>query len=135
MNIGRQWEDRLRIWAEQFPKHYFRGYENLSLSYMTTMEHLSYDDAIAGELDPTMAQKIAGEGVTDENLSILNTPSYENLCRFVLEYADGVVIGSSTVPAAILDMARNSGKPILEYQSPDEADFFDNYNRFYEQIQ
>ena len=49
MNIGRQWEDRLRIWAEQFPKHYFRGYENLSLSYMTTMEHLSYDDAIAGD--------------------------------------------------------------------------------------
>ena len=22
MQIGRQWEDRLRLWAEQFPKHY-----------------------------------------------------------------------------------------------------------------
>ena len=94
-----------------------------------------YDEDTHGQLDPAMAQKIAGEGVADENLSILSNPSYENLCRFVMEYADGVVIGSSTVSPEVLDIARNSGKPILEYQSPEEADFFDNYNRFYEQIQ
>ncbi|MBS1422927.1 MAG: glycogen synthase, partial [Alistipes sp.] len=29
----------------------------------------------------------------------------------------------------------NSGKPLLEYQSPDAEDFFDNYNRFYDSIQ
>ena len=27
------------------------------------------------------------------------------------------------------------GKPLLEYQSPDAEDFFDNYNRFYDSIQ
>lgn len=94
-----------------------------------------YGDTTPGKLDPTMGQKIASEGVSDENLSILNDPSYENLCRFVLDYADGVVIASEKVSPEVLEMARKSGKPILEYQSPEEQGFFDNYNQFYEQLQ
>ena len=35
----------------------------------------------------------------------------------------------------VLEIVRESGKPMLEYQSPDAEDFFDNYNRFYEAIQ
>ncbi len=93
-----------------------------------------YGDPTPGKLSPSMAQKIASEGVNDENLSILNDPSYENLFRFVLDYADGVVIGSDQVSAEVLELAHKSGKPILEYQSSEEADFFDNYNRFYEQL-
>lgn len=93
------------------------------------------DDAFPGELDPAFAQKIAGEGVEDKNLEILSAPSYENLCRFVMEYADGVVAASPDVDPKVLDMARASGKPMLEYQSPEAEDFFDNYNRFYEAIQ
>ena len=45
MNIGRQWADRLRIWAEQLPKHYFRKTDSLSLEYFTTFQHLSFEDA------------------------------------------------------------------------------------------
>ncbi len=94
-----------------------------------------YGDTLPAKLDPTIAEKIAGEGVSDENLSVLSDPSYENLCRFVLDYVDGVVVASEQVPAQILDLARKSGKPMLEYQAPEEADFFDNYNRFYDEIQ
>ena len=94
-----------------------------------------YADGFPGELDKGFAAKIAGEGVKDKNLSILDVPSYENLCRFVMEYADGVVAASPDVDPKGLDMARASGKPMLEYQSPEAADFFDNYNRFYEALQ
>ena len=94
-----------------------------------------YDDAFPGELAPEFREQIAGEGVRDKNLEILATPSYENLCRFVMEYADGVVIASEKVDPKVAELARTSGKPLLEYQSPEDADFFDNYNRFYEAIQ
>ena len=94
-----------------------------------------YGDGFSGELDPGFGAKIAGEGVKDKNLAILDTPSYENLCRFVMEYADGVVAASPDVDPKVLDMARASGKPMLEYQSPEAEAFFDNYNRFYEAIQ
>ena len=94
-----------------------------------------YGDGFPGELDNAFGKKIAGEGVKDKNLAILDTPSYENLCRFVMEYADGVVAASPDVEPKVLEIARASGKPMLEYQSPEAADFFDNYNRFYEALQ
>lgn len=94
-----------------------------------------YGDTINGELDATMGEKIGKEGVTDANLSILSDPSYENLCRFVLDYADGVVIASEKVSPEVIELVRQSGKPMLAYQSPEEPDFFDNYNRLYDEIQ
>ena len=94
-----------------------------------------YGDGFPGELDKAFGKKIAGEGVKDKNLAILDTPSYENLCRFVMEYADGVVAASPDVDPKVLEIARAGGKPMLDYQSPEAADFFDNYNRFYEALQ
>ena len=52
MNIGRQWNDRLRIWAEQFPKHYYREYAPVSVSFFTTMEYLSFNEAVKGQYLP-----------------------------------------------------------------------------------
>ena len=52
MNIGRQWTDRLRLWAEQFPKHYYRKVSPLALSFFTTMEQLSFDEAVKGQYTP-----------------------------------------------------------------------------------
>ena len=93
-----------------------------------------YDDGFPGQLDAGFGAKIAGEGVKDKNLSILETPSYENLCRFVMEYADGIIAASPDVDARVLELARTSGKPMLEYRAPEEEGFFDTYNRFYEEI-
>ena len=94
-----------------------------------------YGDGFDKPLDAGMKEKIANEGVKDKKLSILDTPSYENLCRYVMEYADGIILASDAVTPEIIELVRNSGKPLLEYQSPDAEDFFDNYNRFYDSIQ
>ena len=94
-----------------------------------------YGDGFDGELDKGFRTKIANEGVKDKNLEILDSPSYENLCRFVMNYADGVIVASEEVAPAVLEIARGSGKPLLEYQSPEAEDFFANYNRFYDEIQ
>ena len=52
MNIGRQWSDRLKIWAEQLPKYYFVKTGSLSMSYFTTMEQLRFDEACAQSFSP-----------------------------------------------------------------------------------
>ena len=70
-----------------------------------------------------------------QKLSILDTPSYENLCRYVMEYADGIILASDAVTPEIIELVATAAKPLLEYQSPDAEDFFDNYNRFYDSIQ
>ena len=77
-----------------------------------------YGDGFDKPLDAGMKEKIA-----------------ENLCRYVMEYVDGIILASDAVTPEIIELVRNSGKPLLEYQSPDAEDFFDNYNRFYDSIQ
>jgi len=52
MNIGRQWEDRLRIWAEQFDKHTVHRVCTLPLSFFETMEHLPFGAAERGLYSP-----------------------------------------------------------------------------------
>ena len=93
------------------------------------------DDRFDEPLDAQFAEKIANEGVKDEKLSILSNPSYENLYRFVIDYADGITVASPKASPELVEYARQSGKPVLEYREPDEEDFFDNYNRFYEELQ
>lgn len=93
------------------------------------------DDRFDEPLDAQFAEKIANEGVKDEKLSILSTPSYENLYRFVIDYADGITVASPKASPELVEYARQSGKPVLEYREPDEEDFFDNYYRFYEELQ
>ncbi len=53
-----------------------------------------YDDAFPGELDAGFRAKVEHEGVQDENLKILDNSSYQNLMRFVMDYADGIVLAS-----------------------------------------
>ena len=92
------------------------------------------DDRFEGTLSEDMRSKIEGEGIADENLEILDTPSYENLYRFVIDYADGVIATSNAADPALLEYARSKGKRVLEFASPEQAETFDNYKRFYEEL-
>lgn len=52
MNIGSQWNDRLRMWAEQFPKYYYRKIAELPVSFFTTMKHIPFEQAAQGRYAP-----------------------------------------------------------------------------------
>lgn len=92
------------------------------------------DDRFENPLDANFKTRIANEGVKDEKLEELSLPSYENLYRFVIDYADGIVVTSKNADPTLVEYARQSGKPMLEYQEPTAAEFFDNYNSFYENL-
>ena len=93
-----------------------------------------YEDKYTNPLDAELPSKLANEGVEEGDLSKLEVPSYENLMRFVIDNVDGVVAGSEKADAALLDYAREAGKKVLDYQSPEDNDFYDNYDRFYEEL-
>ena len=93
-----------------------------------------YEDKFSTPLNAEFVEKLVGEGVKSEDVSKLATLSYENLMRFVIENADGVVAGSEHADKALLDYARECGKRVLDYQSPEDENFYDNYDRFYEEL-
>ena len=92
------------------------------------------DDRFEQPFNEGFAQKVANEGVKDEKLADLKLPSYENLYRFVIDYADGIVVASENADPALIEYARQSGKPVMEFENKEEAEMFDNYNRFYEEL-
>ena len=93
------------------------------------------DDRFEKPFDSNFAQKVANEGVKDEKLADLTLHSYENLYRFVIDYADGIVVASENADPTLVEYARQSGKPMMEFEKKEEAEMFDNYNRFYEELQ
>ncbi|MBO7190296.1 MAG: glycogen/starch synthase [Alistipes sp.] len=92
------------------------------------------EDKFDGELCAELKHKLEGESIMDSNMKILENPSYENLYRFVIDYADGIVVTSPNADATVLEYAKSRGKKILEYQECEEKEFFDNYKKFYEEL-
>ena len=104
MNIGRQWEDRLRIWAEQFPKHYYREAEKLTLSYFTTMDHLRFDEAIQGPFVPAPAAWGKKWEYAWFKTSILIPPQLEGeRVVFTLNCAEEMLVWVNGVEAGAID--------------------------------
>ena len=85
-------------------------------------------------MDADFKEQIKSEGVKDENIDILDNPSYENLIRFVIGYADGVVLSSEQIDPAIIKIVRESSCKVLEWQDAQEQDFYENYDKFYESL-
>lgn len=93
-----------------------------------------YNDNFTTSLSTQLRETIEGEGVVAENISIIDNPSYENLYNFVISHVDGVIAGSSAVNEQLLKTAKSAGKKVLEYQSPEEEGFYENYMRFYDEL-
>ena len=92
------------------------------------------DDKFEGCLAEDFKQKLEGEGIMDSSMAILSELTYENLYRFVMEYADGVVVTSANASQELVEYARQAGKKILEYSDGDAKEVFDNYKKFYDEL-
>ena len=93
-----------------------------------------YEDKFSTPLCSEFGEKLVNEGADESAVAKLQTPSYENLMRFVIDNVDGVVAGSASADEGLLAYARENGKKVLDYQSPENEGFFDNYDRFYEEL-
>lgn len=91
-----------------------------------------YDDDFKGTLSEDFRAKINNEGIEDERLKIIDTPSYENLMKLVIDYADGIMIRTKQPNEALMDYIKASGKQVLEYQDESDENYLNNYQNFYE---
>ena len=94
-----------------------------------------YNDSFPGELDASVRKKIENEGINDHKIEILDVPSYENLMKLVIDYADGVVIEEKLDDEGLVDYARRSGKPVLDWDGDRQsAQYMDVYHTFYDEL-
>lgn len=93
-----------------------------------------YDDGFEGELSDEMTKKIVNEGVDVKNLKNIEHPSYQNLMKLVIDYADGIVVETPMLDAEVADYLAASGKKVLEYQDKTTTEYLDNYQKFYDEL-
>ena len=94
-----------------------------------------YDDKFDGTWDHNFVNKIIGEGIDIENSKIVEVPTYQNLMKFVINHADGVILETSCLDADIAEYLTESKKPVLPYcEDKTNNDYVDKYKIFYEKL-
>lgn len=90
-----------------------------------------FNDKFEGELDSRFVEKLKMDDFTDDDLKALsgNPVDYKALGRLAIGYADAIVQASPDADPELMEYARQSGKPLLEY--PGEEDFAGTYAEFY----
>ena len=62
----------------------------------------------------------------------LENPTWANVNKLGIHYADGVVRGSETIDGELEEFIQNAGKPSLEFHNEEER--VAAYNEFYDQV-
>ena len=76
--------------------------------------------------------KLKLNGITAGDLKHYKSPTYVNLIKAAIDYADGLIFGSPEIHPELLSYVKESGKPILDYQ-PMES-YIDSYSDFYDEF-
>ena len=92
-----------------------------------------YDNDFKEPFHPDFASKLLLKGISKKDVADLKEPvDYTALCKLAVDYSDGVTQQSEHVNEEVIAYARQIGKPVLGYQSPDI--FADACNDFYDQV-
>ena len=99
----------------------------------TKVVYSLYGDDFKESFHPDFVDQLLLKGIAKEDLAGLKSPvDYVALNKLAIDYSDGIVQQSTQVNQELLDYARQSGKPFLEYQAPET--FADACNEFYDKV-
>lgn len=91
-----------------------------------------YNDDFKAQWDGKIAKKLFIEGINKKGIAKIEANDYVSLMKMVIDHADGIIVGSETINAEVLEYAKASGKPLLDYQT--EETMATAYNAFYDQL-
>lgn len=91
-----------------------------------------FDDEFKNDLNSNIKEKIKLEGITDNDLKVLEPANFVNLSKLAIDNADGIIKGSENINPELEKYINDSGKPFLEYQPEDK--YVDAYNEFYDNL-
>ncbi len=91
-----------------------------------------YDDAFKNPLNKALSEKLIENNVSADDVSTIVDPNWDNMTKFAIKYADGVIMGSDGLKDDTKDFIAKAGKPYLEAQS--EETYIDKYNEFYDKL-
>lgn len=89
-----------------------------------------YNEPFEGEINPDLINKINFDEIDKKLVATIEKPTYSNLQRIAVEYADAVIKSCDPLSEDLDDYINSLEKPVLEYQS--EEEFVEAYVNFYQ---
>ncbi len=91
-----------------------------------------YDDDFSERFKKGFTDKIIMNGLADSDLGNYKKGDYISIIKGAIDRSDALIEGSLNVNPEILEYAKASGKPMLDYV--DEEKYHVTYNKFYDEI-
>lgn len=91
-----------------------------------------YNDDFSELFHKDFGSKLKLTGISPKDLKHYKTPSFVNIMKAAIDFADGLILGSPDINPELLSYVRESEKPTLEYQPMDN--YLDAYSDFYDEI-
>lgn len=86
-------------------------FENVKIVYT------NYNQGEGGVFNDRVLDKLKFDNFVEEDIDLLEEPTIENLNKLGVKWADAVAIGSETINGQISSYIKESGKPVLDYQT------------------
>ena len=91
-----------------------------------------YDDDFPKSFPTGFDKKMKMNGINPKDVKNLKTTNYVNLMKNAVDFSDAIIFGSEKINPKLEEYINSSGKPFLEYQSPEN--YVDAYNEFYDNL-
>jgi starch synthase len=88
-----------------------------------------YGKGFEGNLDVKMKNKILFDGISEDSISHLESPTYNNLLKVAVDFSDAIILASEEISEDLSDYITNLQKPLLPYVPLQE--FEEAYANFY----
>jgi starch synthase len=108
-----------------------KAYKDDPLFSKTKIVLSLYNEAFPHLFSAKFKEKMAMDGIKPKDVEILVKPSYENLMKLAIQYADGIIIGDRSGSKTLENYAKSLKKPVLGYQG---ANYVEAYDAFYNKI-
>jgi starch synthase len=95
-----------------------------------------YNEAADLEFNEKTRSKIISPGIKNKDLELLNPANGINLAKLAIQYANGVIMGSESLPEPVTEMIKSCSIPLLPYMEVSQQDttYIHEYVQFYDQI-
>ncbi|MBN8701992.1 MAG: glycogen/starch synthase [Bacteroidetes bacterium] len=114
------------------PLYIKKSFRDNPLFADTKIIYSVYDDDFTTSLHKDHAKKVLFDGVDKKDVKTLEAPSFLNVTKHAIEWADGVVRGSQKINPEVEKYLKKCGKPVLDFHDTDT--YVDAYNDFYSEI-
>jgi len=112
------------------PLYVKKAYKDDPLFQNSKVIYSIYNDEFKNPLNESFRQKLMVEGISDEDISVLEAPNYLNLSKLAINNSDALILGNKKINYRILNYLSKTELPVLEYQSIDN--YINKYSEFYD---